>query len=470
MTAQVTPIDFGSDISRHLATDATTQTGSRVTETDALVEARVLATVLSHGFVGDDLESLSASMFSVPLHAHLWTAMMELDRAGRPIDTVTACDAMERSGVLGQRSPVPFIESIATTGTVLNDLGEYQRIITDRASRRNVLAACARISQYAHDGASGIILAERAQSEIFAATTQHAQEQYVSMSELAGKVHALISSPRSGALMGVASGFPMLDELTSGFSAGQLIIVGARPGVGKSILLLQMARTIASNTGKIVPFYSYEMNATEIGFRILSSMTKIPLTRLMSGREFDYPQQRALATAAEEMGKLPLIIIDNPPPGVAGVRSAARKLARNGELGAVVVDYLQLMRSDSNRFENRTQEVSEASRGLKLLAGEIGAPVLAASQLNRSIESRQGASRRPQLSDLRDSGSVEQDANVVLFINRESTYDPAAAPDEAELLVGKNRQGKSGVTIPLSFAGETVSFSPVKYFTSRPEF
>ena len=250
--------------------------------------------------------------------------------------------------------------------------------------------------------------------------------------------------------------------MTGGLQAGQLITVAARPAMGKSAFALSLARHIAESTGLLVPFLSYEMSRSELSMRMLSTALKYDLLRLRQG-DMPTDMERDLAVAAEKMALLPVLIDDNPPETIGGVRSAMRRLARRGQVGAVVIDYLQLMSGDGRHSdENRTQEVSAISRGLKRLADELECPVIACSQLNRQLENR--PNKRPQLSDLRESGSIEQDSSVVLMLYREVVYNAAADPTLAELIIAKQRNGPIGV-IHLEFASECALFTDT---TRRP--
>jgi len=458
---------LGSDLAKDVAGDASAATGMLVSETDTVIEARILSTIFAVPETLHELETLREDDFSVPAHVVIFGAIRGLDSQSKHIDVVSVSAELEKLGTFKLAGGSNAVTLISETGIVLAELGTYLSILQERALRRRVLRAAGHIAALGRElNVDSYDLADEAQSVIFAATSTEEGEHIVKMNELAIRMQALVTGGNQK-LLGTPTGIAELDTETGGFSAGQLVIIGARPGVGKSVMLLQMAIQAAVSTGKPVVFYSYEMTAEEIGFRMLANLSGVSMGSLMRG-QLSREQEIALTKGVSQMSLLPLVIDDNPPKGVNGIRSSARKLARVDGLGAIFVDYLQLMRSESNRVENRNQEVSEMSRGLKLLSKEVGAPVIAASQLNRAIEARGGMHRKPQLSDLRDSGSVEQDANIVLFLNRESTYNPEAAADEGELIVAKNRQGRSNFTIGLDWDGDKMRFTQSRRFVNDP--
>jgi replicative DNA helicase len=279
------------------------------------------------------------------------------------------------------------------------------------------------------------------------------------MLEMSQAVPLLLESlakAQTSSLVGISTGIPSLDKLTGGLQGGQLIILAARPAMGKSALGVQIARHIAESTQSYVPVLSYEMGVIEITTRMLATATGCDLMRLKGG---DLPEgmERVMATAAKDLCDLTMLIDDSPPETIGGVRSAMRRLARRGPIGAIVIDYLQLM-SGETRFmqDSRNQEVSEISRGLKRLATELNVPIIALSQLNRQLEQRQN--KRPNLSDLRESGSLEQDANLVLFLYREHVYNSSVHPEKTELIIGKQRNGPLGV-VRLKFEGSCAKFT-----------
>jgi replicative DNA helicase len=264
-----------------------------------------------------------------------------------------------------------------------------------------------------------------------------------------------LAKVRTKILLGHSTGLRDLDKITGGLQPGQLFIVAARPGVGKSAFALQIARHVAESTGLLVPFLSYEMSANELTMRMLAGALSYDLHRLRQG-ELMAGMERDLAVAGERLAGLQILIDDNPPVTIGGVRSLMRRLARRGEIGAIFIDYLQLMEGDGrSRDPNRVQEIAQISRGLKRLATELQVPVVALSQLNRGLENR--PNKRPMLSDLRESGSLEQDASIVAFLYRDHLYNPAADPGLAECIIAKQRNGPSG-TVMLGYTPACAKF------------
>lgn len=463
------PVDLGTRLSEIVSATASQATGLPVAETDTVIEARLISTAINEPLYMDFLDNIRAQDFSVPVHASIWTAVHLLHSQGAAIDTVTVCATLEELGLLAHVGGTQAVTTISESTVLGDDVATYRDVLLSRALRRRILRASGAITSSAHS-LPPEELAEFAQREIYSACSTEHIPAVVTAAELAEQLRHETFQERTAGLVGVSSGFKGLDEVTNGFSPGQLIVVGARPGVGKSVLLLQIARHIARTSKNQVLLYSYEMSASEIGFRLLAEMSGVPLPTLMRGGSFTGAQHKRINQAVEHISALPLTINDNPPPSVTGLRADARRVSRSRALGAIVVDYLQLMRGDGKRHEGRVQEVSEMSRELKLTAKELHTPVIAASQLNRQIENRQGDRRRPQLSDLRESGSVEQDSNVVLFLDRPATYDPSAPADQATLIVGKNRQGRSGVDIALRWFGETVHFEEEDPVATRSDF
>jgi replicative DNA helicase len=256
-------------------------------------------------------------------------------------------------------------------------------------------------------------------------------------------------------VQGVSTGFTDLDTLTGGLQPSNLVIIGARPSMGKTSLALNICRNVATKERLPVLFFSLEMSARELMFRIIGSETHLDASRLRAGHGKPIDWER-IDSSLVKMGDPPFYLNDSPMVSVLDIRAQARRLKARGGLGLVVVDYLQLMTSPkAHKQENRVQEVSQISRGLKILARELDVPVVALSQLSRNLESRDN--KRPMLSDLRESGSIEQDADVVMFLYREDAYRPDVPNNQAELIVAKHRNGPTA-TVNLSFIAREATF------------
>lgn len=376
---------------------------------DLDAEIAVVAAILSDPAAFDDVaDRLSPDDFATPALAAVYQAIVSCDSSGRPIDVVTVGDELERTGTLAAAGGRAGLRRLLDRAGEVGHLSAHVDIVADRALGRRVLSAGrAIVSTAADPTVDGERKLEHAERAVFDLGDRGGASTMMRMPQAVAQMNEEIARARSSLLIGHPTGFPGLDQLTSGLQPGQLVVLGARPGMGKSALALQMARTIAERTGAAVPFLSYEMTVTELGVRLLSTATGIDSQRLRRG---DVPDgaDRDIAVAAQKMAELTLLIDDRPPPTIGGVRSMLRRLARRSEVAAVVVDYLQLMEGEQRgRDDSRAVEIGTISRGLKLLATELGVPIIAASQLNRQLELR--SNRRPQLADLRESGCLTGD-------------------------------------------------------------
>jgi replicative DNA helicase len=420
---------------------------SREPESDPDAETAVIAAVLtSSSSLELVMDILDPQDFSSPAYGEIYAAILGLDSIGRPVDQITVADHMARSKTLARVGGPARLSALAAAAGEVTHVLEYARIISERAKLRRLAAAGRAITVAASlSDADADTTLEMAERSVFDLGKPRSGSTLTEMPQAVDELLHELESLRGAPVVGVPSGIAGLDKLTGGFRAGQLIVVAARPGVGKSAWSLQVARHIAETTGKSVPVLSYEMSRSELMTRLMSSVLQYDSTKLA---RYDIPaaMEPDLMRAAERMRNMPLLIDDSPPETIGGVRSAMRRLARRTDLGAIVIDYLQLMNGDrARREENRVNEIAEISRGLKILAGQLGVPIVVLSQLNRSLESR--VAKRPMLSDLRDSGAVEQDANMVLFLFREHIYNSAADPSAVEIIVAKNRSGPLGTVL-----------------------
>jgi replicative DNA helicase len=426
---------------------------------DETAELAVLAGVLTlPECLYDVVDVIDADDFASELHATVWRAVLACEQQGRPVDVITVADELKRAGALGRVGGRAVLDRIVTDGApFVDNIVAHAAIIADCALARRVLSAGRAISAEATDVRhSGSAVLESAERRVFELGAQRQSGSLISMADGVPQMLQELAKVRSDALLGHTTGFDELDAMTGGAQAGQLIIVAARPAMGKSAMALGLARAIAQSGGGAVAFLSYEMSSQELLVRMMSAMSGIELHSLRQGR-VPPDLEPEVARQAKAMMELPLYIDDNPPETVSGVRAAMRRLARREKLAAVVVDYLQLMSGERRNGvdDNRVQEVSVISRGLKKLARELEVPVFALSQLNRSLEQR--PSKIPQLSDLRDSGSLEQDADTVWFLYRDWVYHPESDPSQAELIIAKQRNGPTG-KIGLTFDAGCANF------------
>jgi replicative DNA helicase len=429
---------------------------------DELAERSVIAGLLtSPESYLDVSQILSIEDFGLVAMANIYRAIQACDNVGKPFDQVTVGDELKRARQLTSVGGHEKLAELVATAVMVDNVLAHAEVVLEKARLRRLIFAGRTISS---DGmapeAIGAEVLEKAEKSIFELSKSKSASTLQTMGQAVPlMMHELSEIRDSTALLGMPTGLGRLDAMTAGLQGGQLIILAARPGVGKSALALQMARYMAEVTGKTVVFNSFEMSNSELMFRMLSNALDYDGHRLRKG---DVPEglQRDLSIAAAKMSSVPLMIDDNPPVSITSMRSAMRRVAARQPLGAIFIDYLQLMQGDGrSRDVNRTQEVGDISRGLKLLATELDVPIIALSQLNRSVESR--INKRPMLSDLRESGSLEQDANLVLFLYRESLYSPMAPSEDGELIVAKQRSGPVG-SIGLRITAQSSRISDVE--------
>lgn len=421
---------------------------------DVAAERAVAAALLVDQDAFDEVfETVTPEDFADGLCKAVALAAVELESRGKIVDNITVANELKRMKLLDDVGGPGAVEGLVEEAAqVSRYVSAHVKIVEEKARLRDAIKAGREIAASAMDeGAEWQVVGERAEQLVFALGRDRSKPLMNRIGSVAGGVAEEMKKGRTSLLLGHSTGFKELDRLTAGFQAGQLIIVAARPGMGKSAFALQVAYHIAETTGLTVPFLSYEMGEDELAARMISARLGYDMGKLRSG-VLPEGMDVELARTVEEMSQVDLLIDDNPPATISGVRSRLRRQARRTPLGAIVIDYLQLMDGDTkSRDPNRVAEVSEISRGLKRLASELGVPIIALSQLNRGLENR--AQKRPQLSDLRESGSLEQDASLVLFIYRDAVYNPVAPKEAAEIIIGKQRSGSSGLSIPTRFEG-----------------
>jgi replicative DNA helicase len=414
--------------------------------------------LLSKDAVADVIELVRGRDFYHPKHEIIFDAILTLYSHGEPTDVITVSEELTKTGMLQRAGGADYLHSIVSLVPTAASSGYYAQIVADKAVLRRLVEAGTRIANmgYASEG-EVTDLVNVAQTEIYQVAGGVEAEDYVPLTEAVTVALDEIEAARGqdGQLTGVPSGFADLDSLTNGFHNGQLILVAARPALGKSTLALDFVRaaSIRHNMPSIV--FSLEMGKAEIAMRLLSAETSIPLQKMRKGMI----EAKDWTTIAQTRGRIenaPLYIDDSPNMTLVEIRAKCRRLKQRVGLKMIVIDYLQLMTS-GKRVESRQQEVSEFSRALKLLAKELQVPVIALSQLNRGPEQR--SDRKPQLSDLRESGSLEQDADMVILLHRESAYEkenPRAG--EADFIVAKHRNGPTD-TITVGFQGHYSRFA-----------
>jgi replicative DNA helicase len=413
--------------------------------------------LLSQEAVAEVVEEIAGVDFYAGKHELIYNAILNLFGRGEPTDVIAVTDELNKQGNLLKAGGSDYLHSLASYVPTAANAGYYAKIVGDKAILRRLIDAGTRIAQSGYDSQGEVEdLVNQAQAEVYKVSSQSSKEDYVGLSDsLEAAIHDIeLAQNRGGEMTGTPTGFTDLDAYTHGLHAGQLIIVAARPAVGKSTFALDIARNASVRHNQATIFFSLEMGRSEIAMRMLSAESSIYLQSMRKGTISEGDWTR-LAAVRGRINDAPLYIDDSPNMSLVEIRAKCRRLAQQVDLKLVVIDYIQLM-SSGKKVESRQQEVSEFSRALKLLAKELGLPVVALSQLNRQAE--QSKDKRPELSHLRESGSLEQDADVVVLLHREGIYErdhPRAG--EADLILAKQRNGPTG-TVTVAFHGQYSRF------------
>jgi replicative DNA helicase len=453
-----------------LANQATAASGSgefdRTPPQSIEAEQSVLgAMMLSKDAIADVVEIMRPGDFYRPAHQLVYDAILDLYGRGEPADAVTVVAELTRNGQLLRVGGATYLHTLISLVPTAANAQYYAQIVSERAILRRLVLAGTRIVQMGYETASGSTditgtvddVVDRAQAEVYEVTERRTSEDYIHIEELLQPTLDEIDkiSSTGGIGMGIPTGFHQLDEYTNGLHPGQMITIAGRPGSGKSTLALDIARSSAVKHGKPAVIFSLEMARVEIMMRLFSAEATVSLQNMRSGHMSDQDWTR-LARRSSELAGAPLFIDDSPNLTMMEIRAKARRLRQRHDLQLIVIDYLQLMTS-GKRVESRQQEVSEFSRAIKLLAKELDVPVVALSQLNRGPEQR--TDKKPMLADLRESGSIEQDSDVVLLVHREDMYErESPRAGEADLIIAKHRNGPTA-TVAVSFQGHYSRFS-----------
>lgn len=426
---------------------------------DLIAEQSVLGgMLLSKDAIADVVEVVRGKDFYRPAHESIYEAIIDLYGRGEPADAVTVADELSKRQELNKVGGAAYLHQLIQSVPTAANAGFYADIVAERAVLRRLVSAGTKIVQlgYGNDGEIEDIV-NAAQAEVFSVAERRAGEDYVPLSEVmqlaVDEVEA--AAHRGEGVLGVPTGFYELDELTHGLHGGQMIVIAARPAMGKSTFALDIARSAAIHHSMPTVFFSLEMSRTEIAMRLLSAEASIQLQDLRKGTVRD-EQWSKIAKVMGSLNEAPLYLDDSPNMSLMEIRAKCRRLKQQHGLKLVVLDYLQLM-SSGKRVESRQQEVSEFSRALKLLAKELGVPVVALSQLNRGSEQRQD--KLPVISDLRESGSIEQDADMVILLHRDDVYNKESErAGEADVIVAKHRNGPTK-TLAVGFQGHYSRFN-----------
>jgi replicative DNA helicase len=404
------------------------------------------------------IELIIAEDFYREAHRKIMRAIIELSERHEPVDLVTLSDVLRGRNELQDVGGASYLAELAERVPTAANVAYYARIVKDKAILRALIETSTEIAMRSYEAPANVeTFLDQAEHQIFALSERKTRPSFFRVRDIVVESMKAVEQlyERQELVTGVPTGFVDLDKKTAGLQPGDLIIVAGRPSMGKTAFALNIAQYAALEGKTGVAVFSLEMSKEQLVFRLLCSEARVDQSKVRAGyaAQRDYPK---LAIAADRLSEAPIYIDDTPALSVLELRAKARRLKREREanLGLVVVDYLQLMRGHS--ADSREQEISSISRSLKALAKELGLPVIALSQLNRQVESR--GDKRPVMADLRESGAIEQDADVIMFLFRPVVYDPKNADEhDAEVIIGKQRNGPTG-TVPLTFFSEYTRF------------
>ncbi len=433
-------------------------------------ERAVLAAVLinAEGNLPRVAGRLIQDDFYFDRHQRIFSAMVELQADNTDLDLRTLQAKLEQQDALELVGGLSYLAGLDVDLPDLSRVEAYVEIIKERSLRRQLIESCTEIYRECLDG--GLEADEalaRAEQRFLALGDESINKGFSLLRDVLEDTIEKIETLGGRDVIGLRTGFQDLDRTTQGLNPGNLLIVAGRPGMGKTSLAVNLAQHAAIHEGVGAAIFSLEMSENELAMRILASESDIEFSRIRSGRLTDREKDTVRRTQAR-IGSAPFYIDDSSNPSLLEVASKSRRLKKEGKLGLLILDYLQLMQAGGGKYENRNLEIAAISRGLKQLAKELEIPVVALSQLSRQTE-RRGSDHRPQLADLRESGAIEQDADIVMFVYRDELYNPDDPDNKgmAELIVAKNRHGQTG-TIELSFLGDTTTFRTIDRYAVPP--
>jgi replicative DNA helicase len=436
----------------------------RVPPHNLAAEQGVLASILlNNDLMNTAVEILRPEDFYHGAHRELFSVMQDLYERGRAIDQLTLSSALKDRGIEAEVGGLAYLSDLIQNVPTTANVGDYARLVKNTSILRKTIAVAQEITTSAFQGIAEVDeFLDRTEQAIFAIAEEKIKPSYYTMSEMAKESMREIEQlfEKKELITGVPSGYRDLDQLTSGFQNSDMIVVAARPGMGKTAFCLNVAQNAAIRHKTPVAIFSLEMSRQQLALRMICSDARVNSQRLRRGYLAQDEMNRIVASVGR-LSDAPIFIDDSGSLSALELRAKARRLRKDKHIGLLVIDYLQLMRGTSTRSsaDNRVQEISEISRSLKALAKELNIPVIAISQLNRGVENRND--KRPQIADLRESGAIEQDSDLILFIYREEMYLKAETPEDkkgvAEVIIGKHRNGPMG-EVDLAFLSAYTRF------------
>ena len=398
-------------------------------------------------------DDLTADMFYDEKNALIFTAMKSLHNNNENIDTTILVNEIEKNGSINKVGGLAYLSEVIDSVVSASNVDSYIKIVRDKALRRNLINACESIEKKARDEINGTDeIIDSAEKDIFQITKQKKSGEFKTVGNVlkSARQNLEFLSKQGSDITGLPTGFVDFDKLTAGLHPNQLIVIAARPGMGKTAFALNVAANAAIQSGKAVAIFNLEMSAEQLIMRMISSRGAVEGGKLMTGK-LNQEDWKKVNEAMSELDGLPLFFEDTPGVTIGELTTKCRRLAEKENLGLIIIDYLQLISGGSGYGNNRVQEISDVSRKLKMLAMELGVPIIALAQLSRQVEGRED--KRPMMSDLRESGQIEQDADIIGFLYREDYYTKQATDtgiSKSEFIIGKNRNGGTK-TIFLTF-------------------
>ncbi len=462
----------------HRASDAAALM-ARVPPQAVEVEQAVLgALLLDRDAFHDVMDILTPDSFYDERHGMIYKAMVNLFTQSRPIDVLTVADQLARQGELEAAGGRAYLSELSLRVASSANIEHHARIIAQKHMMRELIHIATEVLQDAYSDTTDVFdLLDKVEQHLYEVTTTNLKREYDTASSLASQLLSHLEELRkkTDGLTGVPSGYPSLDRVTSGFQPSDLIIVAARPAMGKTAFVLNVARNVAMEYKKAVAVFSLEMASLQLMQRLLAMQSRVKGTNIRNGK-LDEAEWQQVVKAIEELSEAPIFIDDTPGINIFELRAKCRRLKSKHDIQLIIIDYLQLMSGGPDtRKGNREQEISSISRALKGLAKELNVPVIALSQLSRAVETR-GGEKRPQLSDLRESGAIEQDADIVSFLYRPDYYGMTESEEGeslvgiTELIIAKHRNGPTE-TIKLRFENEIGLFNePTDPFLGGGDF
>lgn len=431
---------------------------------DVNAEAAILSAMLiDSGVVSKGIELIKEEYLSRSANKLIFRTICELFNEGVEIDTLTLVDRMQRNNILEKAGGIPYINDVANVVVSSANFDFHLNIVTEKALLRHLILACNGIIESCYSSPKPVKdIVDEAEQAIFSIAELPQHQGFLRIDQISPEVVQSIDSIASTKVpvVGVASGYSDLDMITGGFRPGQFIIIAARPAMGKTSLALNIASHAAVNLGKKVAIFTMEMSADEVVMRMYSGAAEVNMDSMLKGFGMNEEKLIRIMQASEVLSTKQIYIDESGTNTPLDIRAKTRRLAAEvGSLDLIIIDYLQLMTLPREK-DNRQQEIAEISRALKILAKDMKIPVVALSQLNRLLENRED--KRPRLSDLRESGAIEQDADLVMFIYRDEYYNPEKTekPGIAEVIIGKNRHGQTG-SVELGFIKEYTLFRSI---------